>query len=139
MKATRSRLGSVLALKCPYCREGDFFLSHPYDLRRAGDTPNACPQCGGRFSIEPGFYYGAMYVSYALTVAAAVACWVVLQVFAPGLSLHATVLAIIGVLVVGTPWFYALSKVIYANMFLPIKAFNSSRKPTDRAEAGRPG
>ncbi len=28
-----------------------------------------CPRCGASFSPEPGFYYGAMFVSYALSVA----------------------------------------------------------------------
>jgi Protein of unknown function (DUF983) len=27
-----------------------------------------CPHCGASFNPEPGFYFGAMFVSYALTV-----------------------------------------------------------------------
>jgi hypothetical protein len=27
-----------------------------------------CPLCGQKFEIEPGFFIGAMYVSYAFTV-----------------------------------------------------------------------
>lgn len=113
---------SIVDMRCPYCREGEFFISHPYDLKRAGDTHDACPKCHGRFSIEPGFYYGAMYVSYGLTVAVGVVVWVAIQLLFPQLSLMGTVLSIIGVLVVGAPWFYAMSKVIWANMFLPTKS-----------------
>jgi hypothetical protein len=26
-----------------------------------------CPHCGLRFEVEPGYFYGAMYVSYAFS------------------------------------------------------------------------
>lgn len=46
-----------------------------------------CPVCGQPMEIEPSFYYGTGYVSYALSVAISVASfiawWVVI-----GLSLH---------------------------------------------------
>lgn len=32
-----------------------------------------CPHCGFRFEIEPGYFYAAMYVSYALSVGQVVA------------------------------------------------------------------
>lgn len=126
MAHSRSLLSGILGLRCPYCREGDFFVSHPYDLRRAGDTHDVCPKCGGRFSIEPGFYYGAMYVSYALTVAMATAVWVAIQVLWPSLSMEGTILAIVLALIVTGPWLYALSKVIWACMFLPTKQARKS-------------
>ncbi len=31
-----------------------------------------CPHCGLHFEIEPGYFYAAMYVSYALNVAQSV-------------------------------------------------------------------
>jgi hypothetical protein len=27
-----------------------------------------CPSCNLRYEVEPGFFYGAMYISYAFTV-----------------------------------------------------------------------
>ena len=33
---------------------------------------NQCPHCDLTFEIEPGYFYAAMYVSYALNVAEAV-------------------------------------------------------------------
>lgn len=42
---------------------------------------DACGQCGERFKREPGFYFGAAYVSYALTVALWVAVIVALYTF----------------------------------------------------------
>ena len=109
---------SILHFKCPYCGKGDFFVAHPYNLRRAGDTYDRCPECNGRYSIEPGFYYGAMYVSYALGVAIPATIWVAFLVLAPDAALHWQVGTIGAVMLLAGPYLYALSKIIWANMFL---------------------
>ena len=65
-----SLLSSMLRLRCPRCRQGKLFsVSNPYNLKRMNDMPERCPACGQDFEIEPGFYFGATYVSYALNVA----------------------------------------------------------------------
>jgi len=38
--------------------------------------PDRCLVCGENYMPEPGFFYGAMYVSYALTIALSVAIFV---------------------------------------------------------------
>lgn len=114
-------LYSILGFKCPYCHEGDFFISHPYDLKRTGDIHDTCPKCNGRFNIEPGFYYGAMYVSYAIGVAAMVTVWVATAVLFPGMTPTALVISILATLILGSPLFYALSKIIWANIFFKYK------------------
>ena len=111
-------LYSILHFKCPYCREGEFFVAHPYNLRRAGDLHERCPKCNGRYTIEPGFYYGAMYVSYALGVAIAVAVWVAFLVLAPDTAPHWIVGTLGVVMLLAGPYLYALSRIIWANMFL---------------------
>jgi uncharacterized protein (DUF983 family) len=35
----------------------------------AGKINESCAHCGFKFEIEPGYWYAAMYVSYALNVA----------------------------------------------------------------------
>jgi uncharacterized protein (DUF983 family) len=55
------RAVAVLRQRCPKCRQGPVFRGwiamHP-----------TCPVCGHRFEREPGYFTGAMYVSYALAV-----------------------------------------------------------------------
>lgn len=46
-----------------------------------------CPACDQVLEIEPGFYYGTSYVSYALTVALSVATFIAWWVII-GLSLN---------------------------------------------------
>jgi len=75
-------VSSVLKLKCPKCREGDLFCNKSsYQYKEFFDMPDRCDKCGQDFQIETGFYYGAMYASYALTIAISVAVFVALTVF----------------------------------------------------------
>lgn len=113
-----SRLYSIFRMKCPQCQEGDFFVSHPYDLKRAGDIHEHCPKCGLKYSKEPGFYYGAMYVSYALGVALFVTLWVSMNLFFNIESTGVQISVIITATLLLTPYLYALSKIIWANFFI---------------------
>jgi len=75
---------SVLQNKCPRCRRGKLYqYSNAYDLKRFMKMNDQCPVCGQPFDMEPGFYYGTSYVSYALTLAISgatfVAWWLTIQ------------------------------------------------------------
>ena len=108
---------SIFKFKCPHCHEGDFFKGHPYNLLKAGDTPEKCDVCDNKFSKEPGFYFGAMYVSYGLGVALFVANYVLISFFAPEADYTAYLISI-AITVIGLgPLVYAMSKIIWANMF----------------------
>lgn len=65
--AKTSRFEAILYAKCPKCRRGKVFSGtlYGFDLQKTNET---CSHCGMRFEIEPGYFYGAMYVSYALVV-----------------------------------------------------------------------
>ena len=59
---------SFLTGKCPRCRTGDVFEYPLANIVKFSSTHSHCPHCGLQFEAEPGFYYGAMYVSYAFSV-----------------------------------------------------------------------
>lgn len=64
-----STISSILACKCPQCRQSNLFTQpNPYQLKAIAKMPEECAVCGLSFSQEVGFYWGAMYISYALTV-----------------------------------------------------------------------
>jgi uncharacterized protein (DUF983 family) len=113
-----SKLYSVFNSKCPRCQEGEFFVSVPYDLKRMGDIHATCDKCGIKYAKEPGFYYGAMYVAYALGVALFVTLWVSFNLFIPSLSTGWQIAIIIVATIGLAPYLYALSKIIWANMFI---------------------
>ena len=91
------------------------------------DMAPACPVCGTSFSREPGFYFGAAYVNYALTVALWVAVLVALYVFSSfgwiefnGFFDHPQTFLISGVvtLLVMLPPLQRLSRSIWIHMFV---------------------
>jgi len=58
---------STLANKCPRCHKGDIFVSgNSYNLKLFSRMHEKCSYCGLEYEREPGFFYGAMYVSYGL-------------------------------------------------------------------------
>src|SRR5947209_8129921 len=64
-----SRFNSIFSWKCPRCRKGNLF-KHPisFHLGKTLEMNESCPHCGLNLNPEPGYYYGAMFVSYALTI-----------------------------------------------------------------------
>ncbi len=113
-----SKLFSIFNNKCPRCHEGEFLAHPPYDLKHMGEIHAHCSVCGLKYAKEPGFYYGAMYVAYALGVALFVTLWTSFNLFFKGLSTGWQIGIIIFATVVLSPYFYALSKIIWANMFI---------------------
>jgi uncharacterized protein (DUF983 family) len=55
------RLGAILRLRCPRCLEGRIWSGFLTMYAR-------CPTCGLEFEREPGYFTGAMVVSYMLAV-----------------------------------------------------------------------
>lgn len=117
-----TKIYSILNFKCPHCHEGEFFKSrNPYDFKHLSATHDKCPNCNRRLYIEPGFYYGAMYVSYGLGVAHVVTFWVASLILGIETEFWNFIILVGSFLLLLTPLYYALSKIIWANMFLNFK------------------
>ncbi|MFN5912551.1 MAG: DUF983 domain-containing protein [Bacteroidota bacterium] len=123
-----SKLYSVAHRKCPRCHEGTFFESYFYDLPHVGDVKEKCDHCGLEFEKEPGFFYGAMYVAYALAVATFVTLWVSMSLFFPFLSTGWQIGVVLTSIVVLSPALFGLSKIIWANMFIAYEGENVERQ-----------
>lgn len=64
-------LKTVFTEKCPRCGEGDLF-EHKKHFTFSGKSyqmKKHCPDCGLKYEKEVGFFYGAMFISYALNIA----------------------------------------------------------------------
>ena len=66
--------------KCPRCRVGNVFTGPTYSFKTQKMNEN-CPHCQLRFEREPGYFYVAMFVSYAMNVAEMVTVSVAAYVF----------------------------------------------------------
>jgi len=112
---------SIFTGTCPVCQEESMYKeNNPYKLREVFEMHERCSNCGTKYKIEPSFFYGAMYVSYAVGVAFSVAAFIIAYVF-----LNATLLAsfftIVGTLIIFMPIIMRLSRNIWINFFLSYK------------------
>ncbi|MBL7736534.1 MAG: DUF983 domain-containing protein [Chitinophagaceae bacterium] len=72
-----NKILSLLSNRCPRCRRGKLYIhANPYKLKTMLLMNDPCPVCGQVTDMEPGFYYGTSYVSYALGVAISVASFI---------------------------------------------------------------
>jgi uncharacterized protein (DUF983 family) len=64
------KLSGALQLKCPRCEQGHLYeTKNPYSIGNMFTMMRNCENCGLRYEKEAGFFYGAMYISYALNIA----------------------------------------------------------------------
>ena len=61
--AKRNPIVNAFMKKCPRCQEGDLFIK-PFEISNPLNMPDHCPVCNQKYLPEPGFYYGAMFLSY---------------------------------------------------------------------------
>ena len=112
-----SKLYSIFTGTCPVCHTGKMYKTgNPYIFSETLNMYDRCPHCETKFKIEPSFFYGAMYVSYAVGVAFAVAAFIISYFFI-GLGRLNTFFVITGTLIAFLPIILRLSRNIWINFF----------------------
>jgi hypothetical protein len=120
-----NKLYSILFSKCPKCHQENIFKSaNPYNLKQFADMHLNCPVCGQSSDPEPGFYYGAMYVSYALAVGLGIFIGSIMLLME--FSAMAVIIAISTLLVVLAPLNFRYSRMIWINLFYHYNKYYSS-------------
>lgn len=76
----------------------------------------ACPVCRHPFEREPGYFVGAMYVSYALAVPVLVLLAVLVRWLAPGWSGLKILSATVPLFLPLMPIIFRYSRVIWAHL-----------------------
>jgi uncharacterized protein (DUF983 family) len=116
----RPLAAALLQGKCPRCREGDIFTYPVIKLSKFNRMNERCPHCDLRLEPEPGFYQGAMYISYAFTITFMVLISAVLY-FAGDFSEWTYIFTVIGVMILLAPLNYRFSRIIYLHFIGGIK------------------
>ena len=113
-----TKLYSILTGSCPKCHQESMYTNkNAYVISETLKINERCSHCDTKYRIEPSFFYGAMYVSYAVGVAFAVAAFVISYLFLEA-NLKVTFISIIGTLVVFMPVIMRLSRNIWINLFM---------------------
>jgi uncharacterized protein (DUF983 family) len=113
-----NKLYSIFTGSCPKCHQESMYTTKsPYVLKDVLKINDSCSHCGAKYRIEPSFFYGSMYVSYAVGIAFAVAAFVISYLFL-GSGLITAFISIIGTLIVFGPIIMRLSRNIWINIFI---------------------
>jgi len=134
-----SYLLSLFTSRCPRCRRGSMFKEpNPYKkikLSYIFDMYDNCPECGQKYDLETGFWYGTGYVSYALAVAISVTTFVAWMVLIGVSTEDNRVFYWLGfngvLLILLQPWMMRLSRVMYLCFFVK---YDENYKKTDPVE-----
>lgn len=125
---TRSKGLAMLQCKCPRCQTGKMFLYPATNVSKFTEMYEVCPSCNLRFEIEPGFFWGAMYVSYFITTGMMLVTSAVLYLLFNDPGLWWYVGAITGIVIITMPWIYRYSRVLMLYLFSPVR-FDKNHTP----------
>lgn len=122
-----SKAYSILKLKCPRCHEGDYFAGqNPYSLKGL-KMLDKCDNCHLTFDMEPGFYFGAMYISYGIGVILTLPSVVALLLMFPDFPLHYFLIFGLLELTALMPIVYRYSRIIWINFFVAFEKDKAKR------------
>jgi hypothetical protein len=109
---------STASNKCPRCHKGKVFeKNNPYSFKGPFEMKESCSECHLKYEREPGFFYGALYVSYAL-MSGIFIIWFLADLL--WIHMDAVTLAIIVVstMLVLFPVVFRSARIIWLNFFI---------------------
>lgn len=112
-----TKIYSILTGSCPVCHSHSMYVRrNPYVLSETLKMHDRCPHCDTKFKIEPSFFYGAMYVSYGVGIAIAIATFLI-GYFVLDLDRLGLFLVIAGTMIFMLPIILRISRNIWINLF----------------------
>lgn len=110
-----SKAYSIFGFKCPRCHEGELYDHKILEFKGSFEMPKECAVCQQNYMPAPGFYYGAMFISYAIMG------WFCLGfigfcIFVLDLSINASFAWLIFTYALMLVWIFRLSRAIWINV-----------------------
>jgi uncharacterized protein (DUF983 family) len=104
---------AIASASCPRCREGKLYSVSMFSYFKLTDINKICKVCGANLNPEPDFYYGAMYISYAFSVALVITALTAINVLVekPELWMYLTTVVVLNIVLL--PAMLRYSKVLY--------------------------
>lgn len=112
-----TKFQAIMQAKCPRCREGKMFEYPASQVTKFDKMHTNCPVCNLRFEVEPGFWFGAMFISYGFTVMLLAVIGVATNVLFPNASVWAYIIPITIVSLGFVPFNFRLSRSVFIHFF----------------------
>lgn len=118
MEKHNALLYSIVTSKCPRCRKGNIFPVGTLFTTKFANMHKECPCCGQDLEQEPGYYFGAMYISFAFNVAIFIIAFFILNRIVEEVTTLMMV-GVVAVTVIGLlPVIFRLSRVLWIYIFV---------------------
>jgi uncharacterized protein (DUF983 family) len=118
MKTGRSAISAIITMRCPKCREGKMFPEGTLFTTKFMRMNERCAGCGQSFMPEPGYYFGAMFVSYGINAGFFIAVWLGMYLLMEEISVIAMIIALLIVVLGLLPVTFRLSRVLWIYIFV---------------------
>ena len=115
-KNTFHFIRNVLKEKCPKCKKGAAFKKG-IPLFAFPEMNETCPSCNYRFEREPGYFIGAMYLSYGLALAQGVIAYILAVLLLPPISVGWLLFIVIFTFFLFSKKNYKWSRILYLYIF----------------------
>lgn len=125
-----SQTSAALHAKCPKCRKGDMFATKMYGFS-SQKMNERCSHCGFTFEMEPGYFYVAMFVSYAFNVAQMVTMAVAIYILTGSNNPWVYVVALLSISVILSPFNFRYSRVVLLYWLTPGLHYDPNRARDD--------
>ncbi|WP_394758072.1 DUF983 domain-containing protein [Flavobacterium sp.] len=113
-----SKLYGILTGCCPKCQEESMYkVKNSYILTKVFDMHEKCSHCGQKYKIEPSFFFGAMFVSYGVSVGIGIIAFLVSH-YQFKTNLKTSFISIIISLIALMPIIMRVSRNIWINIFI---------------------
>ena len=106
----------IMKEKCPNCGKSDVYEKKTKVLQLPV-MKDDCDVCHYHFDREPGYFLGAMYISYGLAVLQGISTFLLLYTFLPNIPTIWVVVMILLVISLFSMKNYKLSRIIYIHIF----------------------
>jgi len=117
MKSKKQNLAlRILTEKCPNCGEGAVFEKKK-NLIELPVMKVRCESCNYLYDREPGYFLGAMYISYGLAVFQGLIAFLICYFFFKDLPTLTVCFILIAVILFFSTRNYRLSRVVYMYIF----------------------
>ena len=118
-KLTNSTLYSILTVRCPRCHERKMFPENTlYNPAKFTKMNERCSSCGQAFEPEPGYYFGAMFITYAINTAFLAVVWVGLYFLVSQITVSMMIIALTIIVIGFLPITFRWSRALWINIFV---------------------
>jgi hypothetical protein len=107
---------SIVNEKCPNCGKAHVFKKKE-TFFQLPVMKERCELCSYRFDREPGYFLGAMYLSYGLAVFQGLITFLIFYFVFPAVPVLYVAFTIVGMILLFSIKNFKLSRVIYIHIF----------------------